>query len=167
MRPLALFVLTFGPMLLEARLASRHARALAAAGAVEPRGDVYAWMQVAYPGGFLAMLAEGWWRGAPPGPVIAAGTLVFALGKGLKYWAIATLGPRWTFRVLVPPGSARTLRGPYRYMRHPNYVGVVGELIGIALLAPAPVTGPAALLLFGGLMLRRIAVEDAALRDSH
>ena len=49
----------------------------------------------------------------------------------------------WTFRVLVPPGSARTLRGPYRLLRHPNYVAVVGELAGFALLARAPRLGAA------------------------
>ena len=73
--------------------------------------------------------------------VRAPASLVFALAKGLKYWAIATLGDRWTFRVLVPPRSTRVAAGPYRFLRHPNYVGVAGELAGMALMAQAPIAG--------------------------
>jgi methyltransferase len=109
------------------------------------------------------MIVEAWWRGSDFGSAAAIGAVLFAAAKALKYWAIATLGPRWTFRVLVPPGSARTLTGPYRFMRHPNYVGVGGELAGFALLAQSYVTGTLALLAFGLLMLARIRVEERAL----
>ena len=120
-------------------------------------------MQLAYPLCFLAMIAEAWL--APPSVrrSALAGGLVFLAAKALKYWAIGTLGPRWTFRVLVPPGSQRVVAGPYAFLRHPNYVAVAGELIGVALMAQAAVTGPVALLLFGTLMLLRIRVEERAL----
>ena len=158
---LFLLLLAFGPMLLEARHSRNNERALRAAGAVEPAGDVYSLMQVAYPACFVAMMVEGWFRATSPW--LSLGIRVFVLAKALKYWAIQTLGPRWTFRVLVPPSSARTLAGPYRYLRHPNYVAVAGELVGFALLAGAPVTGTVALLTFGALMLARIRVEKRAL----
>ena len=80
-----------------------------------------------------------------------------------RYWAIATLGDRWTFRVLVPPGSSRTLGGPYRVLRHPNYIGVAGELVGFALLAGAPIAGALACAGFGALLFARIRVEERAL----
>ncbi len=76
---------------------------------------------------------------------------------------MATLGPRWTYRVLVVPGVPRITRGPYRFLRHPNYAGVAGELAGIAMIARAPVTGVLSLLVFGGLMLARIRVEERAM----
>ncbi|HXW05712.1 MAG TPA: isoprenylcysteine carboxylmethyltransferase family protein [Vicinamibacterales bacterium] len=163
MRAIWLGLLAFGPMLLEARLSRRHERALRAAGAVEPPGDVYRVMQIVYPAAFLAMIGEGWVRGAdgPEAPI--AGAAVFAAGKAVKYWAIATLGSRWTFRVLVPPGSHRTTRGPYRVLRHPNYVGVAAELAGIALMARAPYAGTAAVVGFSALLLIRIRVEERAL----
>ena len=88
-------------------------------------------MQVAYPGAFLAMIAEGAVRGGAPGLVAAAGAVVFALAKALKWWAILTLGRAWTFRVIVVPQAPLGRPGPYRFMRHPNYVGVVGELVGV------------------------------------
>jgi methyltransferase len=158
-----IFVFIFGAMIAEAMLAARNDRALRAAGAVEPRGDVYQLMQVAYPATFLLMLAEGALRSAGPDGIFWTGAAIFAAGKALKYWAIASLGPRWTFRVLVPPHSERVRRGPYRWLAHPNYVGVAGELIGVAVAMRAIVTGPLAVIGFCVLMLRRVAVEEKAL----
>ncbi|MEP6917189.1 MAG: isoprenylcysteine carboxylmethyltransferase family protein [Acidobacteriota bacterium] len=161
--PLILVAMAFLSMLAEARIAAAHDRALRAMGAVEPAGDVYRLMQIAYPACFLIMPAEAWWRGAQTGRMLASGVVVFALAKALKYWAIATLGPRWTFRVLVPQGSSCVTAGPYRWLRHPNYVAVLGELIGMAMMAQAPVTGAAAVVGFGLLILARIRVEERAL----
>ena len=159
----SLLLFAFVPMILEARIAAANDRTLRGAGAIEPDGDVYRWMQAAYPGCFLAMLFEAWWRGSAVTRVAIVGAAVFLVAKALKYWAIAVLGERWTFRVLVPPRSHRTLDGPYRLFRHPNYIGVVGELLGFALLAQAPVAGAAALLGFGALLAARIRVEERAL----
>lgn len=153
-------------MLAEAAVSRRHERTLRAMGAVEPTGDVYALMQVVYPACFLAILLESFLRGRTAEDVTAAGIALFAAAKALKYWAIATLGTRWTFRVLVPPRSRRTLNGPYRFMRHPNYVAVAGEIAGFAALAGAPIAGVAGLLVFGALMLARIRVEERALQAS-
>jgi methyltransferase len=165
MRFLLLFVLAFVPMALESRVSARNTRRLRAAGAVEAPGDVFAIMQVAYPACFLGILLEGWLRGAGTA-TLAAGAGVFVVSKALKYWAIATLGTRWSFRVLVPPDSPRIVRGPYRYLRHPNYVAVVGELGGLALLAGAPVAGVVAVAGFGALIAARIRVEERALAGS-
>jgi len=152
-------------MLAETAVSSRHDRALRAQGAIEPPGDVYRVMAIAYPGAFVAMLAECAVRAAPLDGWFAAGVAVFAAAKALKYWAIASLGPRWTFRVLVPPGSTRTWSGPYRWMAHPNYLAVAGELAGAALALHALVTGPLAVAGFGWLMLRRITIEETALAE--
>ena len=152
------------PMIAEAVRARTNDRALRRAGAIEPPDDVYRVMQIAYPACFLAMLAEGAARSARPDTTFWIGTAVFTLAKALKYWAIATLGARWTFRVLVPPGGERIRRGPYRWLAHPNYVGVAGELLGTAIAMRAMVSGPLAVAGFIYLMLRRVAVEETALR---
>jgi methyltransferase len=162
---LVLAAAAFVPMILEAMLSRANERALLALGAREPAGDVYAVMQLAYPGCFLAMTAEAWLRGSALAGIPAAGAALFVAAKGLKYWAIATLGQRWTFRVLVPPNGTRIRRGPYRYLRHPNYVGVVGELAGFAMMASSPIAGGLSVVLFGALMLRRVRIEEAALRQ--
>jgi methyltransferase len=163
MVPLILLLAAFVPMLVEARLSARHDRVLRATGAVEPPDDVLQWMRVAYPACFLAIVAEGWVRGSGIGPAFAAGLVLFALAKGLKYWAIATLGRRWTFRVLVPPQSSPVTGGPYRFLRHPNYAAVAGELAAMALMARAPVAGFASIAGFGALMMLRIRVEEREL----
>lgn len=156
-------LLVFGPMLAEAWLSRVHEEALRGAGAIEPPDDVYRAMQVAYPAAFLAMLVEGVWRGAPADAFTAAGACLFVAAKGLKYWAIATLGVRWSFRVLVPRGSTRRTDGPYRWLRHPNYLGVAGELLAVALAMHAPLTGIPSVAGFTWLMWRRVQVEERAL----
>jgi methyltransferase len=158
-----LTAVVFGTMLIEARRASRNERAQLARGGVEPADDVYPLMRIAYPLAFAVMLGEGLVREPPPAPFAAAGLAVFAAAKGLKWWAILTLGRFWTFRVIVIPGTSPIRRGPYRWLRHPNYVGVVGELLGVALTAGAPVSGVAAMAGFGLLLFKRIRVEERAL----
>jgi methyltransferase len=162
----ALSVAVFGFMLVEARRAAANERAQRARGGVEPPGDVYGVMQVVYPASFLVMLAESVWRGGAPTPLLIVGAAVFAAAKALKWWAILSLGPSWTFRVVVIPGSRRIVSGPYRFVPHPNYVAVVGEFIGVGMMTDARVSGPATLLVFAALLVKRIAVEERSLRAS-
>lgn len=161
--PLATAAAVLAIMLAETALSRSNERRLRGAGALEPRGDVYRAMAILYPAGFVAMGAEGAVSGPPPAIVWAAGLLVFVAAKALKYWAIASLGRRWTFRVLVVPGAPLVTRGPYAFLRHPNYVGVIGELLGMALMVAAPIAGALSLAAFAWLLRRRIAVEDRAL----
>jgi methyltransferase len=163
MLPVLVLAIVFAPMLAEAVRSRANERRLRARGAVEPAGDVYGWMQIAYPSSFLLMGAEAAWRGTSPGGWLAAGLALFAVAKALKYWAIAALGWRWTFRVLVLPGAPLVATGPYRLLRHPNYVAVAGELLGAALMFMAPLTGALAVAGFGALMKRRVRVEEGAL----
>ena len=62
--------------------------------------------------------------------------------------------------------SAPVVSGPYRYVRHPNYVAVIGELAGVALMSGARIAGPLGTLAFGALMFRRIVIEERALAAS-
>jgi methyltransferase len=147
----------------EAVLSAFNASLLKARGATEPPDDVYRTMQWAYPAAFVAMAIEGALTGPSPQTALTLGLLVFGLAKALKAWAISTLGTRWSFRVLVPPGEPPIVAGPYRVLHHPNYVAVCGEILGVALIVGAPVTGALAFAGFGWLMRRRIAIEDRAL----
>jgi len=157
-----LVVLLF--MLGELKVSMRHERLLRARGAVAPPDAVYSTMRWAYPAVFVAMAVEGMVFGPASRRVLMTGIAVFAIAKVIKLWAITTLGERWTYKVLVLPGVPLVTGGPYRFVRHPNYVGVVGELVGMALITGARVTGPLALVFFSWLLLRRIQAEDRALR---
>jgi methyltransferase len=166
-RLVAIAFIVFGLMLIEARRAARNERAQRSRGGVEATGDVYALMRVAYPGAFAAMIVEGLLRGAPPAVAAAAGASVFAGAKLLKWWAIATLGPFWTFRVIVVPGTTLISGGPYRWLRHPNYVAVAGELAGAALMTGAVIAGPVTSIIFTALLLKRVRIETRALHAAH
>ena len=161
---LILAAIVFLLLIVETLRASSNERAQRARGGREPSGDVYRIMRIVYPGAFLAMFVEGALRGAPSTAFVFAGILVFLAAKLLKWWAILSLGPFWTFRVIVVPGAALVAGGPYRWMRHPNYVGVMGELAGVALMTAALVSGVAGIVTFGGLVLKRISLEERALR---
>ncbi len=167
MTPLTLSMLALGLVLLvmavEASVSRRNETALRGRGAVEPAVDVYRTMQWAYPASFVLMAIEGAIFGPAIGVPTIAGALLMVASKALKFWAIASLGDRWTFRVLVVP-EPLVVRGPYAWIRHPNYVAVVGELVSMALLVGARVAGPVATVLFSLLIWRRIHVENRALR---
>ncbi len=155
LRSLTIAGLVFGTMLVEAAVSRAREKRLRARGAVEP--------PVAYPGIFAVMVAEGAWWALPVGAGFLGGVAIFAAAKALKVAAIAALGDRWSFRVLVIPGASLVVKGPYRIMRHPNYLAVVLEIVAAAVMAPAPVSGPVSLLLFGQLLRRRMAHEERSL----
>ena len=159
-----LLAIVFIPMLVEARIAAVNERAALRRGGLEAAGDVYRVMRVAYPAVFLVMIAEGalW----PGHACLAVGLAIFIAAKLLKSWAIVTLRAAWTYRVITLPGRQLVTGGPYRWLRHPNYIGVTGELIGVALMTGARVTGPIGAIFFGLLMLKRISVEERALKAS-
>jgi methyltransferase len=162
----AIGLLIFVPMLAEAARARRNERAQKVRGGVEPRDDVYNIMRIVYPAAFLAMLFEAAARpttSTGSTAIVALGLAAFAAAKIIKWAAILTLGQSWTFRVIVVPGDALVVSGPYRYLRHPNYVGVIGELVGAALMTRAVVTGPIAVIVFAILLRKRIRVEERAL----
>jgi methyltransferase len=150
-------------MLVELRISQANERVLRRHGAVDVHDGVYGAMRWAYPGAFVAMAIEGMVRGGSSPPVMWAGLAVFLAAKALKAWAIASLGRRWTYRVLRLPDAPLVTHGPYALIRHPNYLGVIGELVGVAMLTGAGVSGPLATLVFAELVRRRIGAEERAL----
>lgn len=147
----------------EAVLSSFNERQLRARGAIEPVGDVIGLMRWVYPGVFIAMGIEGGVAGPAPSNVLIGGLALFGVAKALKVWAISSLGWRWTYRVLVVPGEPLVTWGPYRFISHPNYLAVAGEIVSVAAIVWAPLTGALGSIAFGWLMIARIRVEDRAL----
>jgi methyltransferase len=163
--PIASLIVVIGVLLLmlvELQLSYFNERALRARGAVEPPDDPYRLMRLAYPGAFVAMGLEGATH-ALNRDALLAGLVLLGGAKLLKFWVMATLRDRWTFKVLVPKDAPLVTAGPYRFVNHPNYVAVILELVAVALALSAPVTGLASVLLFAWILLRRMAVEDRAL----
>jgi methyltransferase len=95
---------------------------------------------------------------------IHAGLLgVFVAVEAARAWVIVTLGRRWTTRIIVVPGEALVRRGPYRLMRHPNYLIVALEIALVPLILGLPMFALVFSLLNAAVLYRRIRVENAAL----
>ena len=147
----------------EAVLSSFNEHLLRSKGAIEPPDDVIEKMRWAYPLSFILIGVEGAVTGPAPRDVLMWGLALFGFAKALKLWAIASLGSRWSYRVLVLPGAPLIKTGPYRFLSHPNYLAVVGEIVSVAVIVWAPITGVLATIGFGLLMIARIRIEDRAL----
>jgi methyltransferase len=113
----------------------------------------------------LACLVETIVADRPFIPWLGWPMLAIALASQvLRWWCIASLGRRWNTRVIVVPGLPLVLRGPYRWLRHPNYIVVIAEGIALPLVHSNWITALVftvlnAILLFGF----RIPVEERAL----
>lgn len=92
-------------------------------------------------------------------------TAVVVASQALRWWCVHTLGPRWNTRVIVLPGVPPVARGPYRWLRHPNYVAVAAEGIALPLVHGAWITALLFTVLNAVLMRVRIRCENAALGD--
>jgi methyltransferase len=88
---------------------------------------------------------------------------VFVLLQAARLWVIASLGRRWTTRVIVLPGATPVARGPYRWLRHPNYVVVVLEIAVVPLALGLPLFALVFSLANTTLLAYRIRVENQAL----
>jgi methyltransferase len=131
---------------------------LRAVGAVEFGGAHYPAMILVH-AGWLA----GLWVLGHDQPVVPAYIIAFLLLQIGRYWVLATLGRRWTTRVIVLPGAPLIESGPYRLMRHPNYAIVAGELVLVPLALGLPIYALVSLVLYAGAALLRIQVENSAL----
>ncbi len=88
---------------------------------------------------------------------------LFVVLQAVRLWALVTLGRRWTTRVIVLPGSPPIVDGPYRFVRHPNYWVVAGEIAVVPLALGLPAVALVFSLANAALLYLRISVENAAL----
>jgi methyltransferase len=140
-----------------------NTKRLLAAGARLVRDDGYALLVVTHAALFPLAAAEAAWAPwAGTGPWTAPGLGLLILGELLRGWAMLSLGRRWTTRIVVFPAPL-VARGPYRFLRHPIYVGVTLVLAGFPLAFG--LWGTAALVgaLNAAAVARRIRREDQAL----
>lgn len=146
-------------------VSARNARWAFARGGVEEGRGHFPAMVVLHTALLLGCLVEVAVADRPFLPWLGIPMLALALGSQvLRWWCIASLGPRWNTRVIVVPGLPLVTRGPYRWLRHPNYVAVVVEGFALPLVHTAWVTALVFTVLNAVLLLRfRIPAEEAAL----
>ncbi len=144
----------------------RNRLLLMSRGGREIRPDTYRTMAALHTLFILSLAWESFpWRVPADGRTFGCLSALAAV-TGLRYWTIASLGEYWNTHIVVLPGSGLVRRGPYRYVRHPNYIVIVLEFLLLPLLLRAPYT----LVLFSlanlAVLRQRIRIEEAALAES-
>ena len=147
--------------LAELVLAHRNHRALLARGAIEVGERHYHAFVALHAGWLLALGVTIDPRASVSIPLL----FVFGLFQCGRIWVIATLGTRWTTRVMVLPGATRIRSGPYRFVDHPNYLIVCGEIAVVPLVFGAWPLAAVASVLNLLLLRKRLAVENKALAE--
>ena len=155
---LALVTLERGAELVWAR---RNTRRLLARGARESGARHYPLIV----GLHVAWLA-GLWLLAWDRPVSIPWLAVFAALQAGRLWVLATLGERWTTRIIVLPGEALVRRGPYRLIPHPNYAVVAGEILVLPLAFGLVAFGLVFTVLNAAVLWIRIRAEETALSEA-
>jgi methyltransferase len=144
--------------LLELWWAKRNEERLLAAGGVEYGGSHLRLMQLLH-----AAWLIGLWALAYDHPVQPGFLALFVLLQIGRFWVLATLGRRWTIRVIAVPGEQLVAAGPYRWLRHPNYAIVIGEIAVVPLALGLPLYAVVFSLLNAAVLWIRIPRENAAL----
>jgi methyltransferase len=164
---LGLLVLVAVERGVELVLSARNARLARERGGVESGRGHYPVMAAFHGALLVACALEVALLHRPfPGAVGWLALAVVLGSQALRYWAIATLGWRWNTRIVVVPGAAPVTGGPYRFVRHPNYVAVIAEMMTLPLVHGAWLTAVAFTLGNAWLLRVRIRAEERALGES-
>jgi methyltransferase len=145
-------------------LARRNTARLLERGAVEIAPGHYPFIVVLHAAWLL-----GLWIFALTGRTVSPDLVllaIFLILQGLRLWVLATLGARWTTRILILPGEPLVRRGPYRFLNHPNYAVVAGEILVLPLAFGLVWYAAAFSVLNAALLWVRIGAEDRALRGA-
>ena len=155
---IALLLLVTAQRLLELIVARRNTARLLTKGAREAGAAHYPVMVALHTAWLATLWILGWHR---PVNLILLG--LFALMQILRIWVIATLGERWTTRIIVLPMAPLVRRGPFRFLRHPNYCIVTAEIALLPLALGLPRVALLFSVLNAAMLTVRIGCENRAL----
>ena len=127
-------------------------------------GSIFKWIALVNLGLFTVPALERWWRRRPaPRPVAAVGWVAALSGVALRLSVLLSLRESWTVHALVPDNLEVVDYGPYRFIRHPNYLALGLEFLGLPLIGGAYFSALGLGLANAALLRRRIVEEDALL----
>ena len=149
---------------IELALSRRNARIAFSRGAREYGTAHFRFMAVFHSAFLVSCAAEVILLHRPfPGPIGVVALLAAIGSQGLRYWAILTLGKRWNVRIIAIPGEDAITAGPYRFIRHPNYVAVAMEMACVPLVHGCWLTALVFSIGNAVLLRTRIRCEEEAL----
>lgn len=155
----AVLLFVIAQRLTELVIAKRNTAAIMAAGGIEHGAGHYPLIVLLH----LCWLASLAYFIEPDQPANVTLLLVFAVFQLLRVWVLCSLGKRWTTRVIEVPGQKPVVTGPYRWLRHPNYIVVAGEILVLPLAFGAWRMALLFSVLNGLVLWHRIRVENIAL----
>ncbi len=142
----------------------RNQRRLAARGAAKAVDPAYAWLVLVHGGYLAAAPLEVAWLQRPFLPWLGIPALVLLIAaNAFRYWVIRTLGAHWNTEIVASQRLGVISRGPYRWMRHPNYAAVLVEVAALPLVHTAWLTALAATMANIAAVTRRIKAEEIVL----
>jgi len=142
-------------------LAGRNTRRLLAKGGREVGAAHYPLLVLLHAAWLAGLWILAWNR-----PVIWPWLVAFIVLQALRVWAITSLGERWTTRIIVLPGAPLVRRGPYRFLPHPNYMVVAGEIAALPLTFGLGLYAAAFSLANAAVLAIRLRAETRALNES-
>ncbi len=151
---------------MELRSANRNFRRLIESGGKEFGAGHYPAIVAMHTAFFLSLVIEFIARGYPLAPFWPIPLAILVLAQGLRLWTRHAMGRRWTTRIVVVPGERLVTSGPFRFVRHPNYLAVALELFSVPLIFGLYATCVIFTVLNAIVLLRvRIPAERAALNS--
>ncbi len=160
------FAVLAAQRIFELAISRRNRRFVEASGGREFHRESFRNIAALHTGFYLSLLYESrpWMLPVDARTILCLAAL--AVLSGIRYWCMAALGRYWNVRIVAAPGMTVARRGPYRFLRHPNYLVVVLEFLFLPLLLRAPVT----LIVFSAanalVLTQRIRFEEEALRET-
>ncbi len=148
-------------------VAKRHERTLKGLGAIQIDKRGYKFIVGMHVAFFISLVLEKLIFNRPVSPEWRILIVIFLAAQFLRYWAIVSLGVYWNTKVLVLPTHPMLRKGPYRILRHPNYVAVVTELAVIPLILSCYVTAATFTIINAFVIRRRIRIEVRALAKAN
>ena len=158
----SMFVFVSAQRVSELFLSKRNTKIALAKGAVEKNGGHYPLFFVLHISWMVSWTIESLF-GGEMSAFWPFWTVLFLLAEGIRYWAIFTLGENWNTRIFVIPGNVSVRKGPYRFLKHPNYAAVALEIFSLPMIFNSYWTAAAFSILNALLLLLiRIPAENAA-----
>lgn len=142
-------------------ISSCNTRNLRARGAVEVAPGHYPLVAAVHAAWLISL-----WIFGHNQPLSIIGLLAYLVLQGFRFWVMWTLGSRWTTRIIVLPGQSLVSAGPYRFLSHPNYAVVAGEIAVLPLALGLPLLTAIFTILNAAVLAIRIPAENRALAAS-
>ncbi len=161
-----LFAVVICQRLAELAVAKRNETRMKAQGAYEVGARHYPAIVLLHTAFFVSLLLEVLIRKPALSPIWGVLLVIFILTQMLRVWCLASLGKFWNTKIIILPGADVVMRGPYRFIRHPNYVIVATEILVLPMIFGAYLTAIAFSLLNAWMMSVRIPQEEKALKEA-